>query len=289
MSRPTRKKSDSSEKPNRKTLSWPNFGNNIDQCRADLAGRKERLSELSSQHAGLSQRAEVIEELERSLEGINAGAKEILQQAKTAASGPLKEVVGLVADLVSVNVQHAAIVDVALGELAQYVVVDGGQLINEIADERLKLNGRVGLIQLNNPPTLGADPNVNLNGVPGVIGRTDRLVQVQPDFTPFIRQLLGGTWVVKTLGDALHLHQTRGDVERVRLVTLDGEIVEADGSVVAGPKSVASGLVSRRSELRALKREIGRLNEEITQCREQAASAGRARKSCRSQRPTAAQ
>jgi chromosome segregation protein len=245
------------------------FRKEYDQFRADLAGRKERLSELSSQHAGLSQRAEVIEELERSLEGINAGAKEILQQSKTAQSGPLNEVVGLVADLVSVNVQHAAIVDVALGELAQYVVVDGVKLINEIADERLKLNGRVGLIQLNNPPTLGADPDVNLNGATGVIGRTDRLVQVQPDFTPFIRQLLGGTWVVKTLGDALHLHQTRGDVDRVRLVTLDGEIVEADGSVVAGPKSVTSGLVSRRSELRALKREIDRLDEEISQCREQ--------------------
>ena len=39
-----------------------------------------------------------------------------------------QEVVGLVADLVSVNVQHAAIVDVALGEMAQYVVVDGDRV-----------------------------------------------------------------------------------------------------------------------------------------------------------------
>ncbi len=247
------------------------FRQRYDAIKAELAGRKERLSELTSQHAGLSQRAEVIEELERSLEGINAGAKEILQKAAASQAGPLREVIGLVADLVSVNVQHAAIVDVALGEIAQYIVVDGHYLVNEIADERIRLNGRVGLIQLNNPPTLGADPNVNLNGAPGVIGRTDRLVQVKPDFTLFIRRLLGGTWVVKTLGEALHLHNTRGDSERVRLVTLDGEIVEADGSVVVGPKSVATGLVSRRSELRALKREIERLNEEIQLCREQIA------------------
>ncbi len=242
---------------------------NHDELKSELAGRRERLGTLQTQHAGLSQRAEVIEELEKSLEGINAGAKELLRHAKSPNRGPMSDVVGLVADLVAVNVQHAAIVDVALGEMAQFVVVDGDELVNQIADERIKLNGRVGLIQLDSPPTLGADPNINLNGAPGVIGRADRLIQVKQPYTAFIRQMLGGTWVVKTLGDALHLHSNHQGGNQVRFVTLDGEIVEADGAVVVGPKSVTAGLVSRRSELRALKREIARLNEEADQCRSQ--------------------
>ncbi len=240
-----------------------------DELKSELAGRRERMSDLTSQHSGLSQRAQVIEELEKSLEGINAGAKELLQHSKSGSVGPMSDVVGLVADLVSVNVQHAALVDVALGEMAQFVVVDGKDLISQIADERIKLNGRVGLIQLDEPPTLGADPNVNLNGASGVIGRADRLVQVQPLYVGFIRQLLGGTWVVKTLGDALHLHANHQDAGKARFVTLDGEVVEADGAVVVGPKSATSGLVSRRSELRALNREILSLDEQMTQCREQ--------------------
>ena len=234
-----------------------------DHLKSELAGRRERMSDLTNQQSGLAQRAEVIEELEKSLEGINAGAKELLQEAKLNPAGPMGDVIGLVADLVSVNVQHAAIVDVALGELAQFVVVDGRNLTNEIADEKLKLNGRVGLIQLDSPPTFGTDPNVNLNGAPGVIGRADRLVQVEPPYVPFIRQLLGGTWVVKTLADALELHGKYANAEKVRFVTLDGEIVEADGALVVGPKSITSGLVSRRSELRALKRELIRLEEQI--------------------------
>lgn len=240
-----------------------------DQLKSELTAKRERLGDLTNQQSGLSQRAKVIEELEKSLEGINAGAKELLQQQKSGNAGPMAEVIGLVADLVSVNVQHAAIVDVALGEMAQFVVVDGEDLISQIADEKLKLNGRVGLIQLDSPPTLGADPDVNLNGAPGVIGRADRLVQVQPPYVSFIRQLLGGTWVVKTLGEALHLHSSHSDADKVRFVTLDGEIVEADGAVVVGPKSVTAGLVSRRSELRALKRELTRLDEQISQCRDQ--------------------
>ena len=213
----------------------------------------------------MTQRAQVIEELEKSLEGINAGARELLKHANDQ-TGPMSEVIGLVADLVNVNVQHAALVDVALGDIAQFVIVNGEKLITQIANEKIKLGGRVGLIQLDEPPTLGADPGVNLNGVAGVIGRADRLVQVQPKYAEFIRKMLGGTWLVKTLNIAIDLRSSHDSADRVRFITLDGEIVEADGSVVVGPKSTTAGLVSRRSELRALKREIERLDGERETC-----------------------
>ena len=245
------------------------------QLKSEHDGRRERLAELNKQHAGLEQRAQVIEELEKSLEGINAGAKELLQQSKKATKGPMSDVIGLVADLLSVNVQHAAIVDVALGEIAQFVVVDGDDLVNKIAAEEIKLNGRVGLIQLGSPPTLGADPDVSLNGATNVIGRADRLIQVKQPYGNFVRKLLGGTWVVKTLGDALHLYANHQDGNKVRYVTLDGEIVESDGAVVVGPKSITTGLVSRRSELRALKKQLGNLDKEIEKCESQFKELGR--------------
>ena len=240
----------------------------LQTTKEELAGRRQRLTDLTTQHAGMTQRAQVIEELEKSLEGINAGARELLKHADDK-TGPMSEVIGLVADLVNVNVQHAALVDVALGDIAQFVIVKGKKLINQIAAEKVKVGGRVGLIQLDEPPTLGADPGINLNGVDGVIGRADRLVQVQPKYAEFIRKMLGGTWLVKTLSIAIDLRANHESADRVRFITLDGEIVEADGSVVVGPKSTAAGLVSRRSELRALKREIERLDGEQETCRAQ--------------------
>ena len=240
----------------------------LQSTKEELDGRRQRLTDLTTQHAGMTQRAQVIEELEKSLEGINAGARELLKHADDK-TGPMSEVIGLVADLVNVNVQHATLVDVALGDIAQFVIVNGEKLINQIAAEEVKLGGRVGLIQLDEPPTLGADLGINLNGVDGVIGRADRLVQVQPKYAEFIRKMLGGTWLVKTLAIAIELRANHESADRVRFITLDGEIVEADGSVVVGPKSTAAGLVSRRSELRALKREIERLDGELETCREQ--------------------
>ena len=240
----------------------------LQATKEELDGRRLRLTDLTTQHAGMTQRAQVIEELEKSLEGINAGARELLKHADDK-TGPMSEVIGLVADLVNVNVQHAALVDVALGDIAQFVIVKGNKLINQIAAEKVKVGGRVGLIQLDEPPTLGADPGINLNGIDGVIGRADRLVQVQPKYAEFIRKMLGGTWLVKTLSIAIDLRANHESADRVRFITLDGEIVEADGSVVVGPKSTAAGLVSRRSELRALKREIERLDGEQETCRAQ--------------------
>ena len=237
----------------------------LQSTKEQLDGRRQRLTDLTTQHAGMTQRAQVIEELEKSLEGINAGARELLKHANDQ-TGPMSEVIGLVADLVNVNVQHAALVDVALGDIAQFVIVNGEKLITQIANDKIKLGGRVGLIQLDEPPTLGADPGVNLNGVAGVIGRADRLVQVQPKYAEFIRKMLGGTWLVKTLNIAIDLRSSHDSADRVRFITLDGEIVEADGSVVVGPKSTTAGLVSRRSELRALKREIERLDGERETC-----------------------
>ena len=241
---------------------------------------EKELLELRSQLTEKTQRRKVLLELEKRLEGVNAGAKQLLEQAKGASTGPFREIIGVVADMISVNVQHAGIVDVALGNAAQYIVVDGNELIDEIAKEKLKVKGRVGIIQFNDPPTLGADPNANVNGEPGVIGRADRLVQVKSEYANFVRQLLGGTWIVRTLADAVDLNERNSG--GIRLVTLDGEIVEADGSVIVGPKAVATGLVSRRSELRMLNREIEELTKKNTESTEAAKEIRKKEKLCES-------
>ena len=240
---------------------------NLDQTKQLRSETGKRLADTKNELTGKTQRRKVLLELEKRLEGVNAGAKQLLEQAKKSTSGPFQEIIGVVADMITVNVQHAGIVDVALGNAAQYIVVDGEELVDMVASEKLRVSGRVGLIQLRNPPTLGADPNVSVNGEPGVIGRADRLVQVGEEYSSFVRRLLGGTWIVKTLADAISLHNRK--LGRIRMVTLDGEIVEADGSVIVGPKAVVTGLVSRRSELRMLSQEVDKLTQDVEEISEE--------------------
>lgn len=232
---------------------------------------KEKLSELNSRNSGLTQRAKVIQELEKKQEGVNAGARQLLQQSKTEPNGPAADVVGLVADLVQVNVKHAAIVDAALGEAAQYIVVDGQRLVKALEDEDLKVMGRVGIIQLNSPTTLGANADVDLTGEEGVLGRADKLVHAESSNIEFVRKLLGGTWLVKSLADAVRLRQEKS--KKIRYVSMDGEVIETDGTILVGPKSSAVGLVSRRSELRSLSRDLSEIKLEIEETKSAVAKA----------------
>ena len=233
----------------------------LQEKRDALANAQKQLAEERRAQTGASQRAEVIQELENKLEGVDTGVKQLLNQAQADPSDALKDIVGLVADLIKVNVQHAELVDLALGDYAHSLVVDGNQLITEILTGKRKLGGRVRIIQLRHPPTLGAASKLDLHHNEGVVGRLDQLVQADSEFAEFTSSLLGGTWLVKTMRDAIHLRRQHS--RSVRFVTLQGDVLEADGTLVAGPRSAVVGIVSRRSELRSLNREITRLQAKI--------------------------
>ncbi len=233
----------------------------VDQTQATLQERQDEIARFNTEHVGLSQRAEVIHEVEQRLEGINQGAKHVLAEAANASAPIWSDVVGLVADLVQVNVEHANIIDIALGDHAQFVVVKGDQLIRAISDARIRVPGRVGLLPLESPHPPAAGAKISLAGMGSVIGRADQLVQTKPEYEELIRRLLGTTWIVKRLSDALHLHPKFAP--QIRLLTLDGEVVDFDGTILLGARQSTVGIVSRRSELRALRREIHRLSEAI--------------------------
>ena len=226
----------------------------LQQLRGQLKEAGQQLSEKRRKQTGATERAEVIQELENRLEGVDSGVKELLEKTRTESDPWLQDIRGLVADVIKVNVQHAELVDLALGDFARCLIVEGPTLVDRLAAGQLKPSGRLRVIQLGNPPTLGTRPGVDLGNEEGVVGRLDQLVQVEPEYQPLAARMLGGTFLVKTLLDALRLLKKKPGL--VRFVTLQAEILEADGTLIAGPKTAGSGIVSRRSELRALHREI---------------------------------
>lgn len=238
----------------------------LQQVNADLEDARKKLGEKRRAQTGATQRAEVIQELENRLEGVDSGVKELLERSRNEDAPWLKDVAGLVADVIKVNVQHAELVDLALGDYARCLIVDGTALIERLVQGHLKPSGRVRLIRLSDPPTMGARPGLDLGNEEGVVGRLDQLVQVEPEYRQLVFHLLGGTFLVKTLSVALRLHQKRPGV--ARFISLQGDVLEADGTLVAGPRSAAGGIVSRRSELRALHRDIHTLTTQIREDRE---------------------
>ncbi len=240
----------------------------FDELRQQAARTQEQLGQLRKRHCGASERASLLDELEKRLEGVSAGVKQVLAQAQGASSG-FGKIHGLVADLLHVNFETAPLVEVALGDLAGCLVVAGGRELVDHLQGSMALAGRVGLIRLDAMPPKSHLDQVDLHGRPGVLGRADEFVETEPEFAVLARRLLAKTWIVETLADALGLSESVG--RGLCFVTRSLEQVAADGTLYVGPRHTATGLISRRSELRTLRQQIVDMAEGID--RQQAALA----------------
>ncbi len=234
-----------------------------------LAERRQRQSELQgslgglkSREAGTQQRIALLEDLERRREGIGSGVQEVLEWAQQQPSGPFASVRGIVADLLQVSVDVAPLIEVALGDVAQHVVVSSsGSLLEYLRTDPDNLSGRVAFLRLDHLARAATGELPDLEGRKGVIGRADRFVDTSADVGHLAQILLGRTWVVETLPQALDLAETVGG--ELSFVTLSGELLRPDGTVTIGPRKTSLGLISRRSELRDLQRQVDETAGEI--------------------------
>jgi chromosome segregation protein len=170
-----------------------------------------------------------------------------------------------------VDVDTASLVEVALGERTQYVVISSaGPLLAWLEGHPVRVADRVGFLTLDNRQMVTALDHVDLSAEPGVMGRADAYVESAVEYQALAKRLLGRTWLVDRLATALRLFHTTG--RGLEFVTSDGEFLAADGTLIVGPRQAAAGMLSRRSELRACHEKARDLESQLA---EQAATLSR--------------
>ena len=218
----------------------------------DLAGWRAALEACRERRA-------LLQDIVDRQEGMSDAARTLLT---TTSSGMVPGFAGVLADLVVAGVEWAPLVDLALGELGQSLVVDSldeaiawhaDWSTTDDADAVLAAGGRIGFLaarHLHEPSAF--DPGLHS----GIVGRLDRLLVdggVEPspsDDRDLVRRLLGRVWVVERIEHALPLLQAAP--AGTLFLTRDGTSLTVDGEFGIGMQAAASGLVSRRSELRSL-------------------------------------
>ena len=140
------------------------------QSRERLLGEKnlsqQSLADLREQRSGQMARRAVLEDLEDRQEGFGIGVREILRRAEEADSAPWNLILGSVADLLDVDMEQAALLEVALSGRAQLLVVARLQpLIEYLNSGRCRITDRVGFISLESTSEGDLDPAVLRQGL----------------------------------------------------------------------------------------------------------------------------
>ncbi|MBL9124716.1 MAG: AAA family ATPase, partial [Planctomycetaceae bacterium] len=160
------------------------------------------------------------------------------------------------------GIEMAPLVDLALGPCAQYLVIDSSAaLVGESSALVQAAAGRIGFVPLDAAVPSNWLDEFNLAGETGVVGCAAQFVEVPPEFAGLAKRLLGRTWIVETLDDALRLFAQVAP--GLQFVTRQGEVVAADGTISVGPRQGGTGLISRKSELRQLTADVASVQQQI--------------------------
>ena len=232
-----------------------------EELRRSFGERQVEFSELERKRAAFDERSALLNDLLVKYEGLSPGVKEILRAMKNPAS-PFRNAYGLVADLIRVNVEAAPLVELALGQTAQHVVVPPEpELFRHIERQGARFVGRVGFVWLDPTPRKSIPLDPKLDGQPGVLGRADQFVETEPMFEPLVQRLLHRTWIVESVAVAKQLYKTVD--EPTNFLSADGSLLTADSMLIVGAAQGGAGLISRRSELAALSEETAKLQRDF--------------------------
>ncbi len=241
-----------------------------DSLTDQIEQEQTRLEGLRVRQGALRGRIDVLEDLERSLEGLGAGVREVLGHLADEAP-PFDAVLGMVADLLTVPRDIAPLVELALGDTAQRFVVRSPAAVDALAAAVGEIAGRVGFVprqesgdreqetgsrrqeagdRKQETGSEAGGSGLPVSGLLSPVSLSSRVSCDHPDCAGLPAQLLGHVLLADTLAEARQLSELHPGC---RVVTRTGELLEPDGTLTVGPLKAEAGLVSRKSELRELR------------------------------------
>jgi chromosome segregation protein len=250
--------------------------NVLSGCRMKLSSRESLTKELSDKATQLAvdgrsmdSRIHMLSEMEKDYEGYSKAVKTVMRESQR---GNIKGVHGPVANLIKADDECALAIEIALGAAAQNIVIDS-QEDGRRAIEMLKRSdsGRATFLPVDT--IRGNVMNDAPTRDPGFVGIAYDLVKFEPKYQNIVANLLGRTVVAESLGDAVRMSKANGN--RLRIVTLDGQLINAGGSMTGGSTAKGTGIISRANELEKLRRQREKLKESEQTANERLAKAQR--------------
>ena len=224
----------------------------LESRRRQQAEAADALQKADKERSNTSQRIHILEDLERNMDGYQQSVKAVM---RAAACRRLRGIIGPVAGILTVEKGYETAIETALGFALQNIVVEdqgcARAAIGFLKDERA---GRATFLPLDT--VQGSRFTGRLTGTAEVAAD---LVKCDPRYQHIIDNLLGRIIVVEDLSEASTVAKNLG--YRNRIVTLDGQVINAGGSFTGGSTARSVGVFSRKQELDELRTRLVKLEK----------------------------
>ncbi|WP_026475973.1 chromosome segregation protein SMC [Alkaliphilus transvaalensis] len=234
----------------------------------ELMNSNRKLEEFKNQLNQKISRKNLLEELEKDHDGFNKSVKNILTACgKNPQLG--KGIHGVIADLIKVPKGYEMAIETALGASIQNIVsdteTDGKRLIDYMKKNNL---GRITVLPITalQPRKISKEESEMIKTFNEVEVAAD-IVKVESKFENVLSNLLSRVLIVPNLD--LGIQVARKLEHRLKIVTLDGDVLNIGGSMTGGsaPKT-GSGILGRKRELEELTQQIETVNNQLNSQRE---------------------
>ena len=239
-----------------------------------LKNRKAALDEADTAEQRLGreldaarQRLSVLRELEKNMDGYQNSVKAVM---RAAGARRLRGIIGPVSAILKVEPGCEVAVETALGAALQNIVVENEAAAKAaIALLRSDNAGRATFLPLDT-----VQPGVFRGRLSGTARLASSLVQADARYDNIVSNLLGRIIVVEDINEASRVARDNGF--RSRVVTMDGQVINAGGSFTGGSVQRSAGLFTRKQEMEELRIRAAKLQKDCLaaqgktdQCKEQ--------------------
>ena len=223
---------------------------------------KQKVETLSRKYSEKIDRANMLSDLEKNMEGFSGAVKAVLKQSKNNA---LPGIHGTLSQLITVDNDNSTAIEIALGAAMQNIVVssesDAKRAISYLKQNNI---GRatflpVSAIKPRKMEEKGLDDNF------GFVDIASNLVTCDNTYRNIVENLLGRVIIVEDIDCAIGIAKRYNN--KYRIVTLDGQVINPGGSMTGGSKGKSSGVLSRANLIEELKQQAQDIKKELDEVR----------------------
>ena len=239
------------------------FKNAVEGYRIKVQSRTEKCEKIKAEIATIdseidrkNERIRILDDLEKNMEGYQGSVRSVMKEAKR---GALRGVHGPLSQLITVKDKYSVAVETALGVAIQNVVVDNeNDAKRAIAYLKENRGGRATFLPLTAIKARSLDEK-DLDDSYGFVSIASKLVSCDSKYKDIIENLLGKTVVCEDMDSAITMAKKYKN--RFKIVTLDGQVINAGGSMTGGSKAQGVGMLSRGNEIDKLRASVKDLEE----------------------------